>query len=262
MVRRLALILPAVVATWIALGAARDDPGLALDHGGIVRGPTDAKRLALVFTGGDFADGVPTILRVCRERSIPASFFVTGDFLRKHADAGRRIVAAGHLLGPHSDAHLLYCDWDDREKTLVSRANFETDLKKNLADLAAIGAPPSPFFLPPFEWFNGEQVEWAKAMGLTLVNFTPGSGSNRDYIPEGDPKFTPSAAISRGVLDFEAREPSGVNGFLLLLHAGSMRADKMDAQLDGLVVELQRRGYAFVRLDALLASTAASRPAH
>lgn len=239
----------------IALGAARDESGRTLDQGGIVRGATDAKRIALIFTGGDFADGVPTILRVCRERGIPASFFVTGDFLRKHPDAARDIVAAGHLLGPHSDAHLLYCDWDDRAKSLVTREQFETDLKKNVADLAALGAPPSPYFLPPFEWYNADHVAWARAMGLTLVNFTPGSGSNRDYLPEGEPKFATSAAIADGILDYERRDAAGLNGFLLLLHAGSKRADKMDAQLDRLVAELQARGYAFVSLDGLISPT-------
>lgn len=242
-----------------AVDRAADAPTLV--HGGVVRGPTDAKRLALVFTGGEFADGVPTILRVCAERKIPASFFVTGDFLRQHADAARSIVAAGHLLGPHGDAHLLYCDWADRAKSLVTREQFEADLRKNQADLAAIGAPPSPYFLPAFEWYNAETAAWAKSMGLTLVNFTPGSGSNRDYIPEGEPKFAPSADIARGILDYEHRDPRGLNGFLLLLHAGSRRADKMHAHLDGLVGDLQRRGYTFVPLADLLGPAATSRPA-
>ena len=246
------------VALAVAIGATTA-PTLTHDHGGIVRGDPTAKRLSLVLTGGDYAEGVPTILRVCRDRGVPASFFVTNAFLARHADAARSIVAAGHLLGPHSDGHLLYCDWDRRERSLVTREAFEADLRKNLADLAAIGAPPSPYFLPPFEWYNAEQVEWSHGMGLTLINFTPGSGSNRDYVPEGDPKFAPSAAIARGVLDYERRDPRGLNGFILLLHAGSLRKDKMTDQLDGLVAELQRRSYAFVALAELLPAAPTTR---
>lgn len=244
----------AMFAVLLPLAAAVDDrpPAHQLDRGGIVRGDVRAKRLSLIFTGGDYAEGVPTILRVCAERKVPASFFVTGDFLRKHADAARSIVAAGQLLGPHSDGHLLYCDWSDRDRSLVTREAFEADLKKNRDELKAIGAPPSPYFVPPFEWYNAEQVAWARAMGVTLINFTPGSGSNRDYIPESERKFTPSAEIARGILDYERRDANGLNGFMLLLHAGSTRADKMHDHLDALVAELRARGYAFVTLDELL----------
>jgi peptidoglycan/xylan/chitin deacetylase (PgdA/CDA1 family) len=226
-------------------------PTHQLDHAGTVRGDVSTKTLSLVFTGGDYADGVPTILHVCKERSVPASFFVTGDFLRKHEAVAKSIVTAGHLLGPHSDKHLLYCDWDDRAKTLVTEEQFKTDLVKNLADLKALGGE-SKWFLPPFEWFNEDQVKWTGELGLTLINFSPGSGSNRDYIPESDPKFTSSAKLAADILSYEQKDRNGLNGFILLLHAGSQRTDKMTDQLDGIVAELQRRGYRFVTLDELL----------
>jgi peptidoglycan/xylan/chitin deacetylase (PgdA/CDA1 family) len=226
-------------------------PTHRLDHGGIVRGDVSTRTLSLVFTGGDYADGVPTILTVCKDRSVPASFFVTGDFLRKHPGEARSILSAGHFLGPHSDKHLLYCDWDDRAKTLVTEEQFKADLKQNLIDLKSIGSEPK-WFMPPFEWFNEQQVAWANELGLTLINFSPGSGSNRDYIPESDPKFTPSAKLAADILAYEQKDPHGLNGFILLLHAGSQRKDKMTDRLDGIVVELQKRGYRFVTIDQLL----------
>lgn len=238
------------VLTFLALGAQSTQPALQYDHGGIVRGDVTQKRLSLIFTGGEYAEGVPTILKVCAEQQIPAHFFVTGDFLRLHPDAAKSIVAAGHLLGPHGDAHLLYCDWNDRSKSLVTREQLVRDLQKNLDDLKAIGAPPTRYFVPPFEWYNAQQAEWAGEMGLTLINFTPGSGSNRDYIPEGEAKFLSSERLRDDILKFEATAPHGLNGFILLLHAGSKRQDKMHDQLDPLVHELKRRGYAFVTLDA------------
>jgi peptidoglycan/xylan/chitin deacetylase (PgdA/CDA1 family) len=245
-------ILTMSVLTLLALGAQTTTPTLQFDRGGIVRGDVNQKRLSLIFTGGDYAEGVPTILKVCREQGVPAHFFVTGGFLRQHADAARAIVDAGHLLGPHSDGHLLYCDWADRENSLVTRAQFTDDLKKNLADLNALGAPPSRYFVPPFEWYNADQVEWSRELGLKLINFTPGSGSNRDYIPESDPKFLASAKLKEDILSFEATSGHGLNGFILLLHAGSQRKDKAHDQLESLVGELKRRGYEFVTLDRLL----------
>lgn len=222
------------------------------DQGGIVRGDRTRKEISLVFTGGDHADGVAAILHACRSQGVPASFFLTGAFLAKHPEAVRAIVRDGHLVGPHSDQHLLYAPWSDRSKSIVSEAQFKADLRKNVEDLDSLGAKRSPYFLPPFEWFNADQVRWSQDLGLTLINFTPGSGSNRDYIPESDPKFQSSQAIVDGILSFESRSPDGMNGFLLLLHAGSLRQDKVHDRLESLLIELKRRGYRFVTLDDLL----------
>src|SRR3982750_3855092 len=102
------------------------------DHGGVVRGDVSKKQLALIFTGGDFGEGTGQVLDALKARDIKASFFFTGDYLRKaeHQDFLKRIVAERHYLGPHSDAHPLYCPWEDRGKTLVTREFFRQDLQK------------------------------------------------------------------------------------------------------------------------------------
>ncbi len=226
-------------------------------EGAIIRGDIAAKRLALVFTGGDHAESTEPILDALKERNIRAGFFVTGDFARR-ADLRpllKRIVNEGHYLGPHSDSHPLYCDWMDRQKTLVTKDFFAADLEKNLAALRALGALPAGervYFIPPYEWYNREQVAWAREIGVTLVNFTPGSGSNRDYAPEGDKAFAPSQKIFDDILAYETKDPNGLNGFLLLLHLGSGRKDPFHSRLAALCDELKRRGYDFERVDRLL----------
>ena len=242
------------------------DPRWAYDHAGIVRGDTATKQVALIFTGGDYGEGAPHILDVLSAHDIKASFFATGQFL---ADPDRRLsvrrmVAEGHYVGPHSDAHLLYCPWEDRERTLVTADAFRRDLEKNIAELRGLGALPGPppvYFIPPYEWFNADQVCWARDLDVVLFNFTPGSGSNRDWIPEGQPGFVPSTTILADILAYEQKDPRGLNGFLLLLHLGSLRQDKMHLQLEPLLTELTQRGYAFVRVDELLRPSAAARRA-
>jgi peptidoglycan/xylan/chitin deacetylase (PgdA/CDA1 family) len=225
-------------------------------EGAIIRGDIRYKRLALVFTGGDHAESSVPILDVLKERNIRAGFFVTGELARRSdlQPVLERILAEGHYLGPHSDSHPLYCDWNDRKKTLITRAFFEADLQRNLDSLRELGALPSGvpvYLIPPFEWYNREQVDWARAMGVTLINFTPGSGSNRDYAPEGHPSFIASKAIYDDILAFERREPGGLKGFLLLLHLGSGRKDPFHTRFAPLCDELTRRGYRFVRVDSL-----------
>ena len=91
-------------------------------------------------------------------------------------------------------------------------------------------------------------------MGVGLINFTPGSGSNRDYAPEGDRVFVPSQRILDDLLAYEQKDPHGLNGFLLLLHLGSGRRDPFHSQLGKLCDELAKRGYEFARVDELLIS--------
>jgi peptidoglycan/xylan/chitin deacetylase (PgdA/CDA1 family) len=226
-------------------------------YGAIVRGDLASKKLALVFTGDERGESTGPILDILKQRDLHGAFFVTGNFLRD-AELNkqmRRALAEGHYVGPHSDSHLLYCAWDERDKSLVSKEDFKADLRKNLVELEKIDASYGDrpmLFIPPYEWYNREQFGWCHELGLQLINFTPGSGSNRDYAPEGNSRFVPSRKIYDDILAYEQKDPAGLNGFVLLLHAGSGRKDPFHNLLGELCDELQRRGYQFVRVDALL----------
>lgn len=235
-------------------------------EGGIVRGPTGARRLALVFTGHEFAEGGETILDALARHGARASFFLTGAFLRDpdKAPLVRRMLRDGHYVGPHSDGHLLYSPWTGPKVTLVSRAEFVRDLERNLAALGPFGVDrgAARFFLPSYEWYNEEIARWTRGLGLTLVCHTPGTRSNADYTEEGTPQFVPSEVIMQSILRREREDPHGLNGFMLLLHvgAGPGRTDKFHRRVGELLGALEKRGYQFVRIDDLLAPDATKRP--
>ena len=229
-------------------------------EGGIVRGDTTEPALALVFTGDRYADGGAYIRDVLARRGVHAAFFFTGHFYRNPAFAGliAGLKADGHYLGAHSDQHLLYCSWEDRDSLLVTRSQFDADLEANYREMARFGIrkTDAPYFLPPYEWYNAEISAWTAAHGLTLVNFTPGTRSNADYTtPDLGDRYVSSEAILESITAYEERDPHGLNGFLLLLHIGvdPARTDKLYRHLDTLVATLQERGYRLERLDTLLA---------
>ncbi len=60
------------------------------------------------------------------------------------------------------------------------------------------------------------------------------------------------AGDCQNILAYEQKDPHGLNGFLLLLHLGSQRQDKMHVRLDPLLDQLAARGYSFVRVDEML----------
>jgi len=229
------------------------------DHGAIVRGRRNAKKIALVFTGDEFADGGNYIAGVLKKEKIKASLFLTGNFYRNKnfAPIILQLKQDGHYLGAHSDKHLLYCDWIKRDSLLVSRQQFETDLKQCYKELAkkGISYKQAHYFLPPYEWYNDSIAAWTKNLGLQLVNFSPGTRSNADYTyPEMGNKYVDSKTILQSVFDYEQQSSNGLNGFILLLHIGtdSRRKDKFYHQLPELITALKKKGYLFEKIDGVV----------
>jgi peptidoglycan/xylan/chitin deacetylase (PgdA/CDA1 family) len=232
--------------------------------GAIVRGPQTEKRIALIFAGHEFAEGAPTILDELDRHKARASFFLTGDFLLNQSNQGliQRICAHGHYLGPHSDKHLLYCSWEDPKRTLVTRDEFWADLQQNLNKLGPLtgsGAARVYFFVPSYEHYNLDIVEWASDFFFLTIAPTPGVLSSADCTNEVDPRFVSSKAIFESVLSRERQDPHGLNGFILLFHLGSgpNRTDKFHERFGDLLDYLTTKGYEFVAVDELLDPKAA-----
>ncbi len=236
----------------------QQDGKVTFDRGGIVRGPADDSQVALVFSADFYGQGIGYVLDELNRQGIKASFFLTGNFLRQNEfrPLVEKMVEAGHYVGPHSDRHLLYCDWQDREKTLVSREEFLADLNANYAELEKFGVTreKARYFLPPYEWYNRQISDWAQEAGAVIVNFTPGLITNSDYTTPDMENYRSSEEIYRQLLDYESSAPSGLNGFIILVHPGVApeRTDLFYFRLGQLIDELRGRGYDPVTIDQLL----------
>ncbi|MEM6378513.1 MAG: polysaccharide deacetylase family protein, partial [Bacteroidota bacterium] len=202
-------------------------------HGGIERMDTTKPVIYLMFTGGDYNDGGKYIRQVLDDKNVPAHFFFTGDFYRKSANRRliKGLVKDGHYLGPHSDQHLLYAAWEDRDSLLVDKPLFTKDLLANYEEMKSFGIEmeDAPYFMPPYEWYNQKISDWTAELGLTLVNFSPGTRSNADYTtPDMGKRYLSSDYIYQRIFEYEKEDPAGLNGFFLLVHIGThpFRKDK------------------------------------
>jgi len=222
--------------------------------GAVIRKDKSKKEIYLVFTGGDYGDGGKIIADVLESQKIKASFFFTGDFYRNDEFKLiiKRLINDGHYLGPHSDRHLLYADWNKRDSLLVSQKEFLLDLKNNYLEMEKFGIDKknAPFFIPPYEWYNETIAGWCKEAGVELINFTPGTSSNADYTtPDMGNRYLSSETIFNRIMEYEKKDPNGLNGFILLLHIGThpSRTDKFYNKLEELVIGLKEKGYLFRR---------------
>jgi peptidoglycan/xylan/chitin deacetylase (PgdA/CDA1 family) len=237
------------------LNQDRSTGNLEIQHGGVVRTDTTEKEICLIFTGHEFADGGDVIRQTLKNHNVKGSFFFTGEFYRneKFARLIKALKDEGHYLGAHSDKHLLYCSWEERDSLLVSEREFKEDLHANYEEMKRFGIAKraAPYFIPPYEWYNDSISGWAKDLGLVLINYTSGTYSNADWThPELGKQHVSSDTIYARILRYESQSPHGLNGFLLLTHIGTdpRRTDKFYNRLDGLIMELKRRGYRFAQL--------------
>ena len=230
-----------------------------MSHGAVVKAiPAAGKAIALVFTGDEYGEGLNTIAQTLKKENVQGSFFFTGRFYRnKNFTKGIQQLKAGrHYLGPHSDAHLLYADWNKRDSLLVSYQLFNADLDKNLAAMDAVGIPSKGlrYFIPPYEWWNDSISCFTNWRGMELFSFTPGTFTNADYTwPEMGKAYRSSEELMNKIKAL-ADVPDKLNGHILLIHAGtdSRRTDKLYYRLGELIQLLRKQGYSFKRIDELL----------
>jgi peptidoglycan/xylan/chitin deacetylase (PgdA/CDA1 family) len=235
-------------------------PATEISHGAVIRGDSAKKQIALVFTGDEFGDGLPVITNTLEKQHIKASFFFTGRFYRTKTFQPliKKLYAGGHILGPHSDQHLLYCDWTKRDSLLVTKDSLFADLTANKKAMEALGIDTKgkrSYFIPPYEWWNDSVASWMDAAGIRLFCFTPGTRSNADYTyPEMGKSYLGSDQIIRSIQQYAETRPAGLNGVILLVHAGTdpRRKDKLYNRLDELIGYLKQKGYAFRTIADLL----------
>ena len=227
-------------------------------HGAIVRGDSTQKEIALVFTGDEFADGLPTIIKTLKKQKVRGAFFFTGRFYRNTLFQPYllQLYKNGNYLSLHSNGHLLYCDWNKRDSLLVTQDSFATDIAKNIEAISALNIeiPQHKFFIPPYEWWNDSIEQWANAIGWQLINYTPGIITAADYTYPEMTNYKGSDTLMQSLKQFETNNKSGLNGFIIIIHAGTdpRRKDKLYNRLDELIDYLKKKGYQFKRVDELL----------
>ncbi|MDE6301614.1 MAG: hypothetical protein K2M19_07840 [Muribaculaceae bacterium] len=243
--------------TLTAIGCASIFFGVAADifdsHGCAVRISENEKVIWPVFSADSAFEGAPEALDAMECRGIKGSFFFTGNFLRDtaHRTIINRVIKGGHYVGPHSDGHLLYADWDRQRTVLVSSDSLLDDMRHNLAELARAGVDTScvKIIMPPFEWIERSQTALLHdSLGLKVINPTPGLEVYRDYTTPDMSYYWSSERLLSQMYEFERKE--GLNGVVFIMHLGThpSRTDKFYRHLPEILDSLTSLGYRFERL--------------
>jgi len=221
-------------------------------QGATIRIDTCRKAIHLIFSADIIFEGAEPILQTLDKENVKASFFLTGNCLReeKFKPVIREIIQKGHYVGGHSDKHLLYASWDDRNQLLVTPDSLVADFHQNMVELEKYGVNISQvhYFLSPYEYYNKESVGLIESQGQTVINYTAGLRTAADYTTPDMSSYKSSQELINQLFAFEAEK--GLNGSIILIHPGTedSRTDKLYLRLDEIIRYLKGKGYVFERL--------------
>lgn len=198
--------------------------------GEIVRLQTRRHVVALTFDGGGNADGVKTILKTLRRERVPATFFLTGLFVRAYPEIaraiGRRYLVANHTV-------------DHPHLTAMSNAAVRREITQaNAVINRATGRDTRPLFRFPYGDRDARTLAICHTLGYTSVRWTVDTwgwmGRSSQSVPGAIRRV-------RGRL---------VPGEIVLMHVGSSRdGSRIDTKaLPGVIRTVRARGYRFVTL--------------
>jgi peptidoglycan/xylan/chitin deacetylase (PgdA/CDA1 family) len=205
----------------------------AIIAGELVRLQTRQHVVALTFDGGGNADGVKSVLATLRRQRVPATFFLTGHFVRAYPEIaraiGRRYRVANHTVDhPHLTA-------------MSSAAVVREIARANVLIERATGRDTHPLFRFPYGDRDARTLAICHTLGYTSVRWTVDTwgwmGTSSQSVP---------GAVRR-VLD------NLVPGEIVLLHVGSSRdSSTIDTKaLPSIIRAVRARGYRFVTLSGV-----------
>lgn len=200
------------------------------EHGGYYLDDSSEKNIYLTFDNGYEAGYTEDILDVLQEEDVPATFFVTGHYVKSAADIVKRIADEGHIVGNHSYHH--------HDFTKLTKEEY----RKELIDLdkeveAVTRIEKLQYVRPPRGVFNEQTIEWANEFGYTHVFW---SLAFVDW--HSDQKKGWQSAYQQVI---DQMHP----GAIILLH--TVNEDNSLA-LSHLIKELKEQGYTFKSLDDLV----------
>jgi peptidoglycan/xylan/chitin deacetylase (PgdA/CDA1 family) len=194
--------------------------------------PTGRKVVALTFDAGANADGIPSILSALQASGVPATFFLTGEWVQRYPGEARQI-GARYAVANHT--------FDHPDLTALSDTRVREEISTAEAAIrSATGRDPKPMFRFPFGASNARLVGVANSLGYGCFRWTVDTLGWK-------------GTVAGTADDIVRRVLTGLQpGEIVIMHVGSNPDDHTTLDADSLpkVIEaLKARGYGFSTID-------------
>lgn len=211
-------------------------------------------QIALTFDDGPHPVYTPAILKILREKEVPAGFFFIGQAMLKHPDVVRQTHAAGHEIGNHSFTHSTKVHEGQR------RTRFELQTTNHILE-NIIGQQARFYRSPYLVDFGAASSEFITEADVPVSHplkqiLDLGYVGVSAYIDPQDWDVTNSDVLTQRVLNRTQ------HGSVLLLHDGGIQKEATLEALPTIIDELRAQGFEFVSLSELSGIPAYHSPAH
>ncbi|MDE2499989.1 MAG: glycosyltransferase [Alphaproteobacteria bacterium] len=203
------------------------------------------RALALTFDDGPDAEWTPQILRILKEKKVPATFFIIGANAEANPGLVQSILADGNEVGNHTFTHPNLAD------TSVEADKVELNATQRLFE--ALTGRSMRLFRPPYmgdaEPSTKDEifpVEVAQDMGYITI------GVHVDPLDWQKPD--PALMMQRVLQEVSDPDPD-VRGNVILLHDGGGDRSRTVELLPELIDQLRAKGYHFVLVSKLAGLT-------
>jgi peptidoglycan/xylan/chitin deacetylase (PgdA/CDA1 family) len=206
------------------------------------------REIALCFDLYDDDTGLPQALDALRRFGIKATFFLNGDFIRRHPEAAKSIAQAGH-----ETASLFYAPIDLADSRYrISPEYIARGLARNEDDYyEAVGGELSLLWHPPFYRASAEISSAASRTGYTTIgrDIDPMDWVGHDEARRmGISQYSASDMIERIM---EGKGPGSIVPIRLGLLPGG-RNDYLFLRLEVLLDALAREGYELMPVSTIV----------
>ncbi|PYC76545.1 polysaccharide deacetylase family protein [Micromonospora arborensis] len=200
--------------------------------------PTGQRLVALTFDDGPAPQWTPMVLDTLAQHRVPATFFLVGAQVRRHAHVVRGRLA-GHEVGNHSWAH--------RDLAQLDAVAAYDDLSRSHDAIADVTGSAPRLVRPPYGHLGGAVLHAAARLDYRLVLWSA-QMVEREF--PGDP----AGHARRIVADVRP-------GTILLGHdVGPQRRLVALRGLPAMIDGLRARGFTFVTVSALLGADVTPAP--
>ena len=183
--------------------------------------------VALTFDDGPSPRYTPRILRILRQRGVPATFFVVGYLAERYPDVIEQVVESGMSLGNHSMRHPAARPFAD-----LPPHQIRAEIERGHRVLAELGVESAGFRPPGGSW-SAAVLDIAAAAGERIILW---SVDAEDF-----------AGLSPRVLARRVVREAGPGSVILLHDGGGNRAATAKA-LPRIINGLRHKGLAFESL--------------
>lgn len=189
---------------------------------------TEKPRVALTFDAAWGNEDTGKLLDILAAHNVKATFFMTGGWVDNYPEDVKRIAAAGHDLGNHSENH--------KNMSKLSAAQQKKEIMSVHDKVKTLTGIDMNLFRPPYGDYNTLLIQTSKSCGYLPIQWDVDSLDWKNYGVDS-------------IVQTITENPHLGNGSIILMHNGA----KYTAQaLDTVITKLQEAGYELVPLSQLV----------